>query len=273
MYNEFLDSIALTGMKIVGAYSSTGNGLVVGQEFVVNAIVYFDTQECIDSDSKKHTIDSNVLRKIIKHQFSNSAYNTLEKAASCLIDRIFQDFCQVEKVDIDIHSTQNIKENAYGMSVKMSRQKHLVYLGLGTNLGNKRKNLIDAIDELKKIGKVSKVSSFFVTQPEIVLDQPEFLNAAIKFVTTQNPLKLLSQVKGIEKALGRVPTIPKGPRKIDIDILMYDDCIFYNSKLILPHPHMHERKFVLQPLADIAPFAIHPVYRASVTDLLELSDS
>ncbi len=131
--------------------------------------------------------------------------------------------------------------------------ERIVYLGIGTNLGNKRKNIREAIRLLRREMKVTKVSSFYKTKPVGYLNQPDFLNAVVEAKTNLTPLQLLKQVKVIEKTMGRVKSVHWGPRLIDIDILLYEGRKVNSSKLIIPPPQISKRGFVLKPLQEIAP--------------------
>ncbi len=144
-----------------------------------------------------------------------------------------------------------------------------VYLGLGSNLGNRAANLSDAMAQLSKRIEVKRVSSVYETEPVGYLDQPLFLNAAIEAVTDLSPGELLSLAMEVEGALGRRREVPKGPRSIDVDILLYGDLVIEKPGLTVPHPRMAERAFVLLPLAEIAPGAMHPVLEATIVELAE----
>jgi len=144
------------------------------------------------------------------------------------------------------------------------------YLGLGSNLGNKKKNLFNAVQCLKQIPQVSvkKVSRFYCTKPMYMVNQPDFLNAVVKIKTAVEPEDLLVAVKTIEKTLGRRSRIRYGPRIVDIDVLLYGRKCMKTAWLTIPHKRMHERPFVLKPLRDIAPNAIHPVLKKRIRNLL-----
>jgi len=134
-----------------------------------------------------------------------------------------------------------------------------VYLSLGSNIGDRERNLRDAVGLLAEPQlRAVRVSSFYETEPLDVHDQPWFLNAVVEAETDLFPKQLLARVQRIEQRLGRRRLRPKGPRTIDIDILLFGSFVVNVPSLMIPHPAMHERRFVLQPLAEIAPAVRHP---------------
>jgi 2-amino-4-hydroxy-6-hydroxymethyldihydropteridine diphosphokinase len=143
-----------------------------------------------------------------------------------------------------------------------------IYLALGSNLGDRSANLRAAIAALPPGARVLQESPVYETPPWGLTDQPVFLNMVIKGETSLGPVELLQQLKNLEAGLGRQPSVRWGPRLIDIDILFYADLVLEIQGLIIPHPHLHERAFVLVPLADLAPDLLHPVFGKSVRDLL-----
>jgi len=144
------------------------------------------------------------------------------------------------------------------------------YLALGSNLGDRRLALQRGLRELANRGALARrVSSLYDTDPVGFLDQPSFLNLAAEVTWAGTPEELLERCLDAEKTLGRVRQFQDGPRTLDIDVLLAGDLILKSKGLEIPHPRMHLRRFVLQPLAEIAPHAIHPLMRLSVQELLE----
>ncbi len=146
----------------------------------------------------------------------------------------------------------------------------IVYIGIGSNLGNREENCKRAIELLPENGiHVAVCSSMIKTEPWGVTDQPRFINMVIETETDLGPEELLNALKKIEDDTGRVPDIRWGPRAIDLDILFYDDLIMKKPDLEIPHPGIKERDFVLKSLAEIAPDLMHPVLKKNIKELLD----
>jgi len=149
----------------------------------------------------------------------------------------------------------------------------IAYLGLGSNLGHREANIASALKMLGQEARILKVSSLYETEPVGYKDQPWFLNCACVLETELTPQALLKLAKTIEKNLGRKRTLRFGPRLIDIDILFYDDLILDSPDLVIPHPRLAERAFVLVPLKEIAPNLVHPLLGVTIEELLEGTES
>lgn len=151
-------------------------------------------------------------------------------------------------------------------------EEHFVYLALGSNLGNRAANLKEAISSLTPQMEVKAKSNVYETPPWGFADQQMFLNQVLRVETYLKPEPLLKHLKRLEIALGRKASFKNGPRMIDMDILFYDDLVLESSALVIPHPHVHERGFVLVPMMDIAPDFVHPVKKKSIRELVVFSD-
>ena len=147
--------------------------------------------------------------------------------------------------------------------------KRTAYLSLGSNLGDREGNLREAIAHLSELGSVTSVSALYETEPvEVASQQPWFLNCAVALESELAPLEFLKRMLAIEQSMGRKRTEPKGPRTIDMDIIFFGNEVLDTKELSVPHPAMQHRRFVLAPLAEIAPEAMHPVFRRTVRELL-----
>lgn len=154
-------------------------------------------------------------------------------------------------------------------------ENHTAYIGAGSNIGNKFLNCQNGIDTLLKSGKavLKDQSRFYKTEPVDYNDQDWFVNFVVKIETTLDPLQLLNKLKSIERDAGRLnDPIKFGPRILDLDIIFFDDLVTNSSGMIIPHPRMHKRRFVLRPMCDIDPKIVHPVLEKDVQYLLDMLD-
>ena len=142
------------------------------------------------------------------------------------------------------------------------------YVALGANEGDRLANLERAVTLLREVVTVDALSPIYETEPVGYADQPWFLNAAARAVTLLSPTELLRELQAIEASLGKATPFANGPRTIDLDLLLYDDVVESTGELDVPHPRMHQRRFVLTPLNDIAPDAVHPTLGETVGVLL-----
>ena len=156
------------------------------------------------------------------------------------------------------------------MLLSTPNSMHLAYIGFGSNIGDRLVHIQNAIQTLSKTEGITlqKISSLYKTDPVGYEAQAQFLNGVAAIQTSLSPLSLLHTLKDIETAVGRQHRIRWGPREIDLDILIYGDLCLRTEKLILPHPEMHLRSFVLVPLAEIAPNLVHPVFQETIQTIL-----
>ncbi len=145
----------------------------------------------------------------------------------------------------------------------------IAFIGIGSNLGNRIENCIKGIEGISTFAKILSLSSFYETEPVDREDQPDFINCMAKIQTSLPPFELLTSLKSLENSVGRKQLDRRGPRVIDLDIISYDDLIIETEALIVPHPRAHMRRFVLQPLFEIAPGFIHPLLKRTVLELLK----
>jgi 2-amino-4-hydroxy-6-hydroxymethyldihydropteridine diphosphokinase len=146
---------------------------------------------------------------------------------------------------------------------------NVAYLSLGSNVGEREAQLREAMSLLRVVGRLVAASSFYETEPVEFTQQSWFLNCAIALETSQTPEQLMASILRIEDEMGRRRVQKKGPRTIDIDILLFGDSVIDSPELTIPHPAMHQRRFVLEPLAEIVPDVRHPVFKKTIRELLD----
>ncbi len=152
---------------------------------------------------------------------------------------------------------------------------HIAYISIGSNVGDRAENCNNGMAAIAAVDGIDLLarSKLFLTEPVDYLDQSWFINAMVKISTSLDPLALLAVLKGIEREAGRKEQMVKfGPRVLDLDILFYEDMVINSETLVLPHPRMHRRNFVLRPFCDIDPTVEHPVYKKNIRQLVDLLD-
>lgn len=244
----------------------------LGQKFVVSLTMYVNTRAAGKKDDLELSVDYGAVSHFITEYMQKNTFKLIEAAAEHLAEELLCTYPLVKGVELELKKPWApiglpVKE----VSVKISRCWHKAYLGLGSNLGDKKAYLDQAVESLgeDQSCRVKKVSGYLVTEPYGGVEQDDFLNACLQLETLLTPEELLERLHQIEQAAHRERVIHWGPRTLDLDILMYDDLIMDSEDLTIPHVEMHMRDFVLKPLKEIAPNLRHPVYHKTVSQLLQ----
>jgi len=264
-----MDKICIKDLEIYAFHGVNEEEKAMGQKFLVSVEVFLCLRECGKEDNLSKTVNYSDLCKNIEKEFSQNKYNLIEKSAEELALYILLNYPLAEKVKVLIKKPwAPIGKHLDYVAVEIERSWHKVYIGLGSNVGDKKKYLNSALKMINEDEtKVIKVSDFYQTKPVGYVDQEDFLNCTAEIKTVLPPAELMEYLIGIENVLKRERKIRWGPRTIDLDILLYDNEIISLEEVTIPHPRMHERFFVLEPLCQIAPFALHPLLNKRVWEL------
>lgn len=266
-----MDKIYIEDLELYAYHGVNIEEKNMGQRFTISLELSIDLRKAGKSDDLTQTVNYAELCKKVEKHFTDVKYDLIEKCAEELAQMILLNYDKVLKVKVMLKKPWapigNIVKYA---AVELERAWHTVYLGLGSNMGEKEQNLRNALEILNNEDtKVLKVSEFYCTKPEGYIEQDDFINCAVEIKTLLSPEELMDFLLETELKLKRERIIRWGPRTIDIDILMYDDIISSADKVIIPHPRMHERAFVLKPLSNIAPYVMHPILNKRIIELYE----
>ena len=266
------DQIKITDLEVFANHGVFPEENKLGQKFLVSAVLYTDTRKAGKTDDLTASIHYGEVSAFITKYMKEHTYQLLERVAETLAEEMLKSISGLCKIDLEIKKPwAPVGLPLKTVSVKISREWHTTYIALGSNIGDSETYLNEAVEKIGQIPTctVEKVSSYLVTEPYGVTDQPDFLNACLKLRTLLYPEELLKELNRIEKEAGRERIIHWGPRTLDLDILLYDDIVLEEEDLCIPHVEMHKRSFVLEPLAEIAPYKRHPVYGKTVREMLE----
>lgn len=248
-----------------------------GQVFLVNAVLETDVHRAGAEDRIELTTDYGAVCLFIDGWMKMNTRNTLEAVAENLARDILLNYELVCGLELEICKPEAPIPLPFGsVSVKIRREWHRVYLGIGSNLGEREKYIGDAVEALKAHPLIRKVrvSDMIETKPYGGVEQGDFLNGAIEAETLLEPEELLEALHEIEGNAGRERTLHWGPRTLDLDILFYDRLVYESDTLVIPHPDLQNRSFVLTPLSRLAPNYRHPLTgRTVLQELRELEKS
>lgn len=268
---SFMDQIQIKDLEVYGHHGVMKEENILGQKFLVSVILFTDTRKAGETDCLEHSVDYGSVAGFINEYMQNHTFQLIERVAEMLARELLLHFSLVRKIQIEIKKPwAPILLPMDTVSVKIKRKWHSVFLGIGSNMGDKEKNLEQAIQLLQQEDcQVVKKSKYRITEPVGEVEQDDFLNGAIELRTLLTPEQLLERIGEIEEELHRVRVVHWGPRTIDLDILLYDQEIIGTQHLQIPHKEMHKRRFVLEPMAEIAPYLMHPILNKTMEELYE----
>lgn len=267
-----MDCIKIEQLEVFAYHGCNEEEKINGQKFYVDANLYSDVKTPGLSDNLEETVNYAKACKFINQFMTENRFDLIEAVAEQTTRALLKEFPKVRAIDFTINKPNAPIKLPFGnVAVSVSRKWNKAYLSIGSNIGDKQEYLNQAIDELYNDDncRVNVVSNFIETEPYGPVEQDNFLNGCIEIETLYSPQELLRKVNEIESEAGRVRDIHWGPRTLDIDIILYNDEIVQEQNLMIPHIEMDKRLFVLEPLNQIAPYAIHPIYKKTVGQLLE----
>jgi len=266
-----MDQLIIKDLVIFGHHGVFQEEKKMGQKFIIDLIIDLDLQVACETDNLESAINYAQLSHELTGVFQRDNYDLIERAAEVLSQYILAQYPSVKQVDLTLKKpwAPVLLELAYP-AVRIVRARHSAYIAIGSNLGDKASHIEQALTLINQSNhtKILRQSSLIETDPVGYDDQDTFLNGMIMVSTTLTPKKLMQWLMSIEAELKRERLVKWGPRTIDLDIIYYDDYVTDDSDIVLPHPRMHERAFVLEPLAEIAPYAVHPLYKKRTVELL-----
>lgn len=264
------DEIHIQNLEVFANHGVFQEETNLGQKFLFSLTMYTDTRKAGKSDCLEESIHYGEVSQFMTDYTRKHTRKLIEAAAEDLATALLLHYPLLKGVTLELKKPwAPVGLPLETVSVKISRFWHRAYIALGSNLGDKKAYLDQAIKALKqhKECRVQKVSSYLVTEPYGGVEQDDFLNACLSLDTLLSPEELLDLLHEIEQAAHRERLIHWGPRTLDLDILLYDNEVLETEDLIIPHVEMHKRDFVLKPLAEIAPNKRHPILGKTIGEL------
>jgi len=265
-----MDKIKINNLEIFCNHGVFPEENVLGQKFLVSAVLYTDTRLAGLSDDLTKSIHYGEVCHFIDKFMKNHTFKLIETVAERLATALLTETKNLEKIELEIKKPwAPIALPIENVSVRIERGWHTTYLSLGSNLGNKEEYLNQAIKELGDSNGciINQISDFLTTKPYGMTEQDDFLNGCVELRTLLTPEELLVKLHSIEQNANRERIVHWGPRTLDLDIIFYDDIVLDSKNLTIPHIDMQNRNFVLEPLSQIAGHIRHPLLRTTVEQM------
>lgn len=266
-----MDIIRIDNLEVYAYHGVYDEEKEKGQYFYVNAELYTNTRKAGMNDDLDASTNYGTVCDFIHDFMTKHTYDLIETVAEQLAQALLLEFKLVKSVLLEIRKPHApIEKEFESVSVEIERGWHEAFVAFGSNLGDKEKFIdeaIEALSNLPQIINIVAISDKIVTEPYGNVEQDVFLNGVMKIETLLSADELLQILQKVEEHAGRERKIHWGPRTLDLDIIFYDDDIISEDDLIVPHPDMKNRDFVLKPLMQIAPYKLHPVYRKTISDM------
>lgn len=265
-----MDIIHIKNLEFIGNHGVFPEEKYLQQKYIISVEMSTSTRKAGMTDDLNFSTHYGFVANDIEKIFYSKSFDLIETLAEKIAEEILKNYELIKQVKVTIKKPwAPIKKHFDFVAIEITRLKNIVYLSLGTNIGQLEQNLNKAINYISSLSntKILKISSFLETIPFGNVEQDNFLNCVIKIQTLYTPQELLKSILEIEQKMGRIRKIKWGPRIIDVDILFFNDFIIQDDNLAIPHPWICERSFVLDPLNEIAPNFIHPLENKAITML------
>lgn len=267
-----MDEIIIENLKVFAHHGVYQEETEKGQNFYVNAVLYTDTRKAGKEDKRELITSYGDVCQFIYKFVGENVYKLIETVAEKTAEAVLSEFPLLEGITLEIRKPEApIDLEFQSVSVKITRMWHTAMLATGSNVGNRPKYIKDAIETIDsdEMCRVIKRSELVRSRSYGDVEQGDFFNGAVLIRTLYTPEELLDRLHEIEDAFGRQRVKHWGPRTLDLDIIFYDDLVLYTDTLQIPHIDMQNRDFVLEPLSQIAPYKMHPVFGRTVIQLYE----
>ncbi len=265
-----MDKIFIDKLQVFGRHGVMSEENTLGQMFYISAEIELSLKNAGLTDDLENTVNYSECCHLIKDICQKNTFKLIETLSEKIADVLLKQSQLIKRVCVRIDKpSAPIGLPLESVGVQIIREWKTAYIALGSNMGDKQKyldNAVKAIDADENC-RVGRVSEFIVTAPVSDIPQDDYLNGCIAVETLYSPTELLDMLNALEKAADRVRTVKWGPRTLDLDIIFYGDEVIQTERLTVPHPLMHERAFVLEPLKHIAPYKKHPVFGTTVAQM------
>lgn len=267
-----MDKIKIQELEIYAYHGVYPEENEKGQPFFVNAVLYTDTRKAGQKDELECSTNYGEVCHFIHDHLTGQVFKLIETAAETTAEGLLLRYPLIKKVVLEVRKPQApIGLPFSSVSIEIERGWHTCYIAFGSNLGDRRQHIENALSSLRKNPRIraGRVSDVITTKPYGGVEQGDFLNGALEAETLYTPRELLDFLHETEAAEQRERNVRWGPRTLDLDILFYDKEIYEDSRLVIPHRDMHNRDFVLRPMSQIAPNFRHPLLHKTMEELWE----